>query len=245
MAGLAACNTATPTAQDGHGKPDGNPFAASGPGYFSAFLQASRNVMTYPHIRQITDAADAVVWHDDSSVSVIGGPVSLNGVPLALLVSPNGSSYHNGYNARYDNVSTVPLHLDGSYQVFEVGGNAYFGPIRDSLQAPTSDVNVMAPRVTDTIVRSAGVTVRWTPGNAQTAFIMLIDTARTPHRVFGKETEDDGSYTIDPADIAHLATGPVILSVAHGNHKEGVTSDGRTYHIVVHATEDLRMTMKP
>jgi hypothetical protein len=242
---LAACNSAAPLEQEGGGKPDRNPFLHAGSGYFSAFLKASRTVMTHPHIRQVTDAADIALWHEDSASSIGGGMVTLNGMPVELMTYPNGSSYHNGYNARYDNVSRVPLRLDGSYHVFDVGGNSYFGPIRDSLRSPTSEVNISSPLVTDTISRSEGVTVRWTPGNAQTAYILLIDTVKAEHYVFGKAVPDNGEYTIDPADIQHLAPGPVILSVAHGNHKEGVTSDGRTYHIVVHATEDLRMHMNP
>src|SRR4051812_20881635 len=95
---LISCNSTAPPTQEGRGKPDGNPFDVAAPGYFSAYLRVSRNTLTHPHIRQVTDVADVLLWDPDSASSIIAGNVSLNGIPLEMSISPDGSSYHSSYN---------------------------------------------------------------------------------------------------------------------------------------------------
>jgi hypothetical protein len=242
---MTACNSAAPSEQQGRGKPEGNPLDASSLGLFSAIFQVYRITATYPNSKQVTDVADANFWNADSAFNIAAGAVTLNGVPVEEQVLGHGTTYHNSFNAQYDAASAVPLRFDGSSHLFDVSGNGYFAPLHDSLASPASDVNISSPHVTDSLSKGAGFTVTWTPGNAQTAFIMVVDTATTEHKVFGREIPDNGSYTVTPADLSGLAPGPIILRVEHGNFKEGTASDGRTYYMVVYAVEDLHTFMRP
>ena len=150
-----------------------------------------------------------------------GGYVTFDGEELMLLGSDSYS-----YDGDLTNLS-----LTGSYQSFTVTDNYNFPD--DTLialaLAPVDTVFIISPANTDTLTKSNGITIRWTPASGnQDVRIMISGSYDSPVGLH-VETNDDGSYTFPSAQTSKLGIGQHDISIMRGHYNTGTAPDNQKW----------------
>jgi len=178
---------------------------------------AMHRTIRYSPMQTITvDDVQVILTNKDSSTSVSGGTVRLNGIDL-------NARYGNSGGVTYQNVvlngsgpDVVPVKFDGSYQHFQVTGGLGFPAIIDSVQSFPNTVSVTSPLVGANVSKSAGCTITWTGTGSTNAHVMVTGKGSNG---FGKTVHSTNSLHLTPADLAGLDPGEITVSVSSTSYK--------------------------
>jgi hypothetical protein len=185
---------------------------------------------------------DVHLWNPDSMNSVSGGTIYINNQAIPRLTVQGNTWYQNT-----DNSYNVPLSLDGTYHVFNVSGAPGYPAFVDSLRSPASPTVITYPAATDTLSKSTGVTITWSPTSSVDALRVVIqDTSRSVgSKAIVKDLPgNSGSVTITPADMSNLKLGRIRVSVFRGNNTNGTVSSGQKYRLVVYSSQEVATWLK-
>jgi len=180
--------------------------------------------------------------HPDSGHSVSGGDIAINGSIIPRWNITGGTWYQDK-----DESWQGPLVLDGSYHVFNIPGDPGFPAFVDSVRSPYGATTITFPTITDTLSRSAGATIRWTPtGGVDGVRVMVHDTSTTiGSKMFVKTVPgNSGSLRLSPSELSRLKPGPITVRVYCGNLKMGVAGPEQKYQIIVFSSQGVRAWLK-
>lgn len=220
-----------------------NQLRTGGDGY-RALLLAYRATTKFSSSNVIQqDVTQVLLENPDSAHTVFGGNVSINGTGIRILQLPEGSTtYQSIQHNVFPPLQIVPLNFNGSYQVFRVNGNSNFPAFTDSLQSPTTTVDITAPAVDDTVSKSSGFRVQWTGISGHD--LSYITISGNGSQGFGKKVTGQNSITIYPSDIAGLNPGRMSISITSGNYK-GLISDDIGRIVAVYSSMAIETHLAP
>jgi hypothetical protein len=198
----------------------------------------ARMVRRSPH--RIWQGNQALIYlsHPDSTASVDGGTVIINGVTIPKRAK-NGITWYQTLDT-----DAVPLTFNGANHVFAVTGTTAFPAMADSIQSPIGETNITAPLPGDTVSKATGFSLTWGPTDAVTGVhIAVADTAM--HEFRKTLTANSGSYTVSYTDIAGLATGPLSITVTRGNVKQQDLSSSQSYELSIYTLYGINAVLIP
>lgn len=215
--------------------------SGTGNGVLSDFLLGYQSVVT----RRGSEAGQSIdirLHHPDSSRTVSGGAITINGTTV-----PRWAMYGSTWYQSQGDWENGPLVLDGSFHVFNVPGGAGFPALVDSVRSPRGETVIIYPAVTDTLSRSAGATIQWTPtGGVDGVRIHIQDTSTTiGSRMLVRNLEgNSGRLLLSPSELSQLKPGPVTVQVYCGNSKSAEAGPQQRYRITVFASQRVRAWLR-
>ncbi|MBS1912618.1 MAG: hypothetical protein JST22_11585 [Bacteroidetes bacterium] len=188
----------------------------------------------YPSHTTESTTLSAYIYPDTGATTV-----SFNGMPLICSTLHGYTSYQRilGANSPY-------IHLNGTNNILTIVGtwNAGFA---DTILGPSDKTSITSPAYGDTVSKSAGFIVSWSPTSpSQQVAISILDTVRGSRPCGVKYfASDPGSYTFSPSDLSCMAPGPLELTVARGTTKALAASAKRQIHITFSSAEHINLTL--
>lgn len=182
------------------------------------------------------------LYHPDSTTTVSGGAITVNG-SLIPRWTENGTTWYQNKGGGW----AGPLVLDGSFHVFNVPGGPGFPAFTDSVRSPGGATTLLYPTAADSLSRSAGATIQWTPsGGVDGVVITIRDTSKTiGSKIISKELSGNpGSLHLSAMELSVLKPGPIMVRVYCGNSKNGVAGSGQKYRITVFSSQGVRAWLK-
>lgn len=216
--------------------------SGSGGGTLSDFLLGHHSVVTSSGTRS-SQSVNIDLYHPDSTHSVSGGAITINGIAVPKWNQNGGTWYQNR-----GNTWSSPLVLDGSFHVFNVPGDPGFPALTDSIQSPSGATTISYPTPADTLSRSTGATIQWTPtGGVDGVRVTISDTSisvGSKRSLIKNISGNSGSVSFSPTELSQLDPGPILVRVNCGNIKSDTVGAGQRYRITVFSSQTVKTWLK-
>lgn len=218
-----------------------NSILSPGNGVLSDFRLGYQSYVT-PGGNEAGQSVHIDLYHPDSNHGVSGGAITINGTMVPQWTMNGGTWYQN--KGFWQGGALV---LDGRFHVFNVPGAPGFPALIDSVRAPMGQAVITYPATTDTLSRSAGATIQWTPtGGVDGVMVHVKDTSTTiGSKMLVRNLEGNtGRLLLSPSELSQLKPGPLTVRVYCGNIKSGEASSGQRYRIIVFASQEVRAWLR-
>lgn len=192
-------------------------------------------------IRSADDTSEQTSVHASLQPDTGGSTVTFNGTPLQETIRDGRAHY-----AVYLLPNSTYYRWNGASNTFSISG-AWHAGFSDSLPGPAAKTLITAPAIDDTVHRSQGFTVRWTPASADAAVGVTLADAGTGARSCGvkKFTADPGSATFSPSDLSCLTTGRMMITVARGTYAMDSLSPTQYIQLALASSDAIWVELAP
>lgn len=175
-----------------------------------------------------------------------------SGGPMVASNLPVGERYPGSYqDSRGMNGPTF-----GAVTTWSLGGNSSVGipAFSDNMYVP-AEIRITAPTALD-VSKSQPLTVTWNQDGNNESILLVVDyrvdeslmrdsTLTTAKYRWQTVTDDDGSYTINPADLAAIPVGGLMdITLARGISKKSGTAS-HPFHIYAYSTANAIYAVTP